>query len=255
MRNFWIHSVLASVAGLIVLPAALAQAPATTPNLSGIWIRGRNGGDFGPTVPVMLPATKRMYDENRAGMPPNADEGHDQMDPTIYCLPHGFPRAMTVNYPFEIVQTPNVVYILFESTQMQRRVYMDGRKMPDGYPSTFLGFSTGKYEGDTLVVETVGLNDLTWMDGRAIPHSDALRVTERIRRASPTALEIDFRFEDPQSFERPWTAKKTFESRPNMQQIMEMIGYCEDRSRYNYQQKVFKGTVRWQSPEQAEGKR
>ena len=255
MRNLWNHAILAGVVGWVFLPVALAQAPATTPNLSGIWIRGRNSGDFGPTVPVMLPATKRMYDENRANMPPGTDEGHDQMDPSIYCLPHGFPRLMTVNYPFEITQTPNVVYILFESSQMQRRVYMDGRKMPDGYPPTFMGFSTGKYEGDTLVVETAGLNDLTWMDGRAIPHSEALRVTERIRRAGPAALEIDFRFEDPKSFERPWTAKKTYESRPNMQQIMEMTGYCEDRFRHNYDQKIFKGTVDWQSPEQAEGGR
>ena len=259
---------LAAMTLLMNAPVLLAQNPlrqaqggeqsrtAARPDLSGIWTRTgpRPNENFGKETPPLQAWAKAIYDENRRGLAP-AEGGLDEMDPTIYCLPHGFPRAMTVNYPFEIVQTPNVVYILFESTQMQRRVYMDGRKMPDGYPSTFLGFSTGKYEGDTLVVETVGLNDLTWMDGRAIPHSDALRVTERIRRASPTALEIDFRFEDPQSFERPWTAKKTFESRPNMQQIMEMIGYCEDRSRYNYQQKVFKGTVRWQSPEQAEGKR
>jgi len=202
----------------------------------------------------MLPAAKRIYDENRRGQVPDRDEGLDELDPTIYCLPHGFPRALTVNYPFEIVQTPKVVYMLFESTQMTRRIYLDGRKLPEAYPYSFMGFSTGKYEGDTLVVETVGLNELTWVDGRAIPHTEDLRVTERIRRASPTALEIDIQFNDPKSFSRPWGDKKTFEAKPDWQ-IMEMIGYCEDRFRYNYDQKVFKGTVRWQSPEQAEGGR
>ena len=251
MRNLWIHAMLAGVAGWVFLPVALAQTP---PDLSGIWMRARGvRGEFGTELPAMLPAAKRVYDENRRGQVPDRDEGLDELDPTIYCLPHGFPRALTLNYPLEIVQSSKVVYMHFEPTQMTRRIYLDGRKLPENYPTSFMGFSTGRYDGNTLVVETVGLTDLTWIDGRAIPHSGDLRVTERIRRASPTALEVDIQFNDPKTFSRPWGDKKTFELKADWQ-MMEHIGYCEDRFRYNFDQKVFKGTVRWQSPEQAEGR-
>ncbi len=258
-RNLLIHSILAGVAVPVFTPVALAQTTARPPGLSGIWMRRRGPGEgpswFGTEVPPMLPPAKRIYDEHRGGgQIPDQDPGLDELDPQIYCLPHGFPRALTQNYPFEIVQTPEVVYMLFETRWMTRRIYLDGRKMPENYPTSFMGLSTGKYDGDTLVVETVGLNDLTWIDTRGVPHSDALRVTERIRRANTTTLEIDFQFDDPKTFSMPWGDKKTFELKPDWQ-IMEHIGNCEDRFRYNFREKVFRGTVRWQSPEQAEGKR
>ena len=160
---------------------------------------------------------------------------------------------MAYNYPFEMVQTPQVVYVLFEAWQMQRRIFLDGRTLPDAAPLRFLGFSTGRYDGDTLVVETAGLHDKTWLDNSGIPHSDALKVTERMRRTGPEKMEIAFRFEDPKTFTRPWGGSKSYELKPDFE-ILENIGYCEDRFLYNYDQKVFKGTVDWQSPEQAAGK-
>jgi len=233
-------------------PVLLAQSGAP-PDLSGVWMRNRDSGTFGKQLPPMRPEAKRVFDANRGGPNPAADEGLDEMDPSIYCLPHGTPRAWTLNYPFEIVQAPNAVHILYESSLMRRRIFLDGRKMPDNYPTSYMGFSSGRYQDDALVAETVGLDDSTWIDGRAIPHSTALKVTERIRRASPSTLEIDFTFTDPNTFTSPWSAKLGF----NLQntEIMEHIGYCEDRFRYNNQNKVFKGTVRWQSPEQAESPR
>jgi hypothetical protein len=117
-----------------------------------------------------------------------------------------------------------------------------------------MGFSTGKYDGDTLVVETSGLNGLNWLDRGGIPHTDALRVTERIRRAAQDTLEINFLFDDRQAFAKPWEAKKTYQRKPDWE-ILENIGYCEDRFRYNFERKAFRGTVRWQSPEQAVGGR
>ena len=249
--------VLLTAAIFVFLPAFLTQSFAQSgqqarPDLSGVWMRGRDGGVFGE-LPSMRPEAKRVYDENRGGPNPALDEGLDEMDPSIYCIPHGTPRAYTVNYPFEIIQTSDAVHILYESSWMRRRIFLDGRTMPENYPLTYMGFSSGRYDGDTLVVETAGLDDSTWIDGRGIPHSPALRVTERIRRAGPSTLEIDFRFEDPETFTRPWGAKLNFGLQPAFE-IMEHIGYCEDRFRYNNERKVFRGTVDWQSPEQAIGR-
>jgi hypothetical protein len=234
-------------------PGLLTQAMAQTrPDLTGIWTRvGAAANEpFVKETPPLQPWAKTVYDENREGTP----EGHDEMDPTTYCIPLGMPRIFSLNQPFEIVQTASQVYMLFESQQMQRRIYLDGRKMPENYPLTYMGFSTGRYDRDTLVVETAGLSDLPWIDQSGTPHSDALRVTERIRRVDPKTLEIDFQFDDPKAFTRPWGGKKTYQLRPDWE-IMENIGYCDDRFRYNFTQKVFKGTVDWQSPEQAAGKR
>jgi hypothetical protein len=232
--------------GLFAQAVLMAQSSAGRPDLSGVWMRTREGGVFGKDLPPLRPEAKRVVDENSGG----TEEGLDEMDPSIYCLPHGTPRAWTLNYPFEIVQTPDVVHILHESSLMRRRIFLDGRRMPENYPTSYMGFSSGRYQGDALVVETAGLDDSTWLDARGIPHSTALKLTERIRRASPTTLEVDFTFDDPKTFTRTWSDKRTFELQKT--DIMEHIGYCEDRFRYNNAQKVFRGTVRWQSPEQAE---
>ena len=245
---------LAAMTLLMSAPVLVAQTPAR-PDLSGLWTRTGNSQNFDQETAPLQPGAKALYEENRKGLAPTVGGGLDEVDPTIYCLPHGVPRAMGSNSPFEIVQGPGqVVHVLFETGLMQRRIYLDGRKLPDNYPATYMGFSTGRYDGDSLVVETVGLNDLTWLDNSGMPHSDALRVTERIRRTDQNALEIEFLFDDPKTFTRQWRGKKTYQRRPDWQ-IMENIGYCEDRFRYNFDQKVFRGTVRWQSPEQAEGKR
>lgn len=253
MRNLLIHSVLAAVAGMAILPAALAQN-SSRPNLSGIWAReGRTAQmNFSEQVPPMQAWAKSAYDENQ-GHPAERGQGIDELDPANYCLPLGMPRAMAYNYPFEIVQTPQVVYILFEAWQMQRRIYLDGRKQQDAAPLSYLGYSTGRYDGDSLVVETSGLSDRTWLDNSGIPHSDALKVTERMRRTGPEKMENALRFEDPKTFTRPWESSMKYELHSDFE-ILENIGYCEDRFLYNYEKKIFKGTVGWQSPEQAGGK-
>jgi hypothetical protein len=253
MRNLLIHSILAAVAGLAILPAAAAQN-SSRPDLSGIWSRTGPGAHqpFGQGAPPLQAWAKTIYEENERGLPP-AEDGRDDLDPVIYCMVHGIPRIMAGNQPFEIVQTPGQVVLLFEAHSVLRRIYLDGRKLPENFPPSFMGFSTGKYDGDTLVVETAGLNDLTWLDRTGIPHSEDLHVTERMRRASREMLEIAFRFDDPKAFTSPWEARKTYQLKPDWE-ILENIGYCEDRFRYNYKRKAFRGTVDWQSPEQASGR-
>jgi hypothetical protein len=247
--------VLGGVAVLLSAPVLLAQT-AARPNLSGLWTRTGPAANqpFIKGTPPLQPAAKAVFEENRKGTPPDAPEGHDEVDPTTYCLPLGMPRVLSLNQPFEIVQSPTVVYMLFESGMLQRRIYLDGRKMAENYPQTYMGFSTGRYDGDTLVVETAGISDLLWLDQSGTPQSDALRITERIRRTAQNTLEIAFRFDDPKVFTRPLEDTKTYQLRPDWS-IMENVGYCDDRFRYNYGKKIFKGTVDWQSPEQAEGGR
>jgi len=253
MRNLLIPSILAAVAGLAILPAAQGQS-SPRPDLSGIWSRTGRGAHqpFRQGAPPLQAWAKAIYEENEQGLPPGED-GRDDLDPVIYCMVHGIPRIMAGNQPFEIAQTASQVVLLFEAHSVLRRIYLDGRKLPENYPTSFMGFSTGKYDGDTLVVETAGLNDLTWLDRTGIPHSEALRVTERMRRAAQDTLEIAFRFEDPKAFTSPWEAKKTYQLKPDWE-ILENIGYCEDRFRYNYKRKAFRGTADWQSPEQARGR-
>ena len=255
MRNGWMGLILAVVASLAVSPAILAQTAApsgerkATPDLSGIWLRVGAGQIYDEVKePLsMTPWAEALFKANRAGLTDPRAQGIDEMDPSIYCMPMGTPRAYLPNYPVEIVQLPNRLYFLHETTHLVRRIYLDGRKVPDGYPPSFMGYSTGKWEGDALVVETVALNDLTWLDTLGHPHSDALRITERIRRVKPDTLEIDFLFDYPKAYTKPWSGKKTFRLRLDWE-IMEHNGYCEDRNRDEFRRKVLLGTEEWKTP-------
>jgi hypothetical protein len=154
------------------------------------------------------------------------EQGLDSLDPNNNCIPPGMPRIFAVGRPFEIVQSPGRVHMLFEWDHTVRRIFTDGRKHPEGYFLTFMGWSIGSWDRDTLVVDTVGMNEKTWLDGLGTPHSDELRVIERIRRLDREKLEIDFRFEDPKAFTRPWGAKKAYELKPDWE-VLEHVN-CED---------------------------
>ena len=122
-------------------------------------------------------------------------------------------RAM-INNPFELIQLPHRITVLTEVTNATRQIHLDGRGHPEGWPFGWNGHSIGKWEKDTLVVDTVGFNDKTWIDRGGTPHSDALHVVERIRRLNQSTLEIEFLFEDRKAYTRPWGATKTFRLQP-----------------------------------------
>jgi hypothetical protein len=124
---------------------------------------------------------------------------------------------------FELRQFPDMVLLLFDQDHLVRRIYMDGRGHPDGYLSTWMGHSIGKYEGDTLVVDTVGVNDKTRIDRGGHPHSDALHFVERIRRLNPKALEYEVTFDDPKAYKKPWTRKTVQDSLPPGFQVLEDV--------------------------------
>jgi len=235
MRNRFLRLILVMAAPLTILPVLLAQtseppgASKPTPDLSGVWsVAGPGRGRLTPEDPALQPWAMEIYLRNRRGVDEDEDpasNGRDELDPNSYCFPPGPTRAM-VSYPFEILHAANKVVILLEVSNGVRQIWTDGRGHPEGWPFGWMGHSIGRWDGDTLVVDTVSLNDKTWIDRAGTPHSDALHIVERIRRVKPDTLEIEFLLEDPKAFTKPWTMKRVYALQPDGQ-ILDIIT-CED---------------------------
>jgi len=214
------------MAALAFMPAVLAQTPAAR-DLSGIWTpRGRT--DFFAR-PEMRPGAKEKYDAVRFGVEDPGEQGLDFMDPVQACYPTGPSRQLTLNRPFEIVHIPGRILILYEFQHERRLIYTDGRGHPAGWKPTWVGHSTGRWDGDTLVVETVGQREETWLDGLGSPHTEAMHYVERFRRLAPNSLEVTYTIDDPESYTKPWGGTKRYELKPDWL-IMEQIN-CEDYMR------------------------
>ena len=120
----------------------------------------------------------------------------------------GIPAAGLLSEPVKIVQAPRETMILYEVGNVHRQVFTDGRSLPEEFDlPAFLGYSVGRWEGDTFVVSTAGFNDKTALDGMGHPHSDALRVTERFRRRDFGHLDWEMTFDDPKTYTKPFTIK------------------------------------------------
>jgi hypothetical protein len=183
-------------------PSLTGPAPRTAdgkPDLSGLWGPDRNfiydissALKPGDTLPIQPWAAKL------------AQERMSKDDPEANCLPAGVPRMAP--YPWKIVQTPSLIVFLYEGNiHTYRQVFMDGREHPKDADPTWYGHSTGKWEGNTLVVDTVGFNDRFWFDFAAHPHTEKLHVIERYRRPDLGRLDFDVIIDDPGAFTRPFT--------------------------------------------------
>jgi len=126
------------------------------------------------------------------------------------CLPMGLPHAELFNYsPFKIVQTTGLIVVLYEMDNTHRQIYTDGRKLPVDPQPSWLGYSIGRWEGDTLVVDTAGFNDKSSLDLMGHPHSEDLRIQERFHRRDFGHLDLSVTIEDPRVYTRPFTIKVT----------------------------------------------
>ena len=181
-----------------------------------------------PEEPEMQPWAEEKYKAARVGRGPN-EFGRQDLDPTFSsCMPQGPTDLMLDEFRiFELRQFPDEVLLLFDQDHLVRRIYMDGRGHPDGYTSTWMGHSIGKYEGDTLVVDTVGLNDKTRVDRVGHPHSDALHFVERIRRVNQKTLEYEVTIDDAKAYKKPWTRKIVQDLLPPGFQLLEGV-LCEE---------------------------
>jgi hypothetical protein len=213
-------SIFASLLCAQTPPAASAPAPKR--DLTGIWM-GRNpqamrayaGATFTKEEPELTPWAQAKYKEAK-----NSNNGIYTLDTTndpviTHCDPPGVPRVYFHPYPFELVNTPKYLLMLYEYDHTVRRIYTDGRPVPTDPDLSWLGTSVGHWEGDTtFVVETVGFNDKTWLDRLGHPHSTELHVTERFRRIDMDHMQIDFILQDPKALAAPWKSTFYFELRP-----------------------------------------
>jgi len=177
-----------------------------TPDLSGVWMGGSpvaslaDGLPLGETIPI-LPEAQAIK---------NSRQTKD--DPVYNCLPSGVPRGTM--YPWKIVQTPKRIYFLYEGNiHSYREIYMDRASHPSGDRSnpTWFGDSIGRWDGNTLVVDTVGFNDRTWLDGLGHPHTERLHVVERYTRLNMGTLQNVITIDDPGAYARPFVV--TFSAR------------------------------------------
>jgi len=231
MRNRLIGVVLA-VAALAFSSPMFAQTVRPR-DLSGVWVRAQGyGRSFNPKeVPPMQPWAAERFQAARQGISDPNQQGRDELDPVITnCAPVGMPRIMLFPRAFEIIHLPDRMLMLFEWDHMVRQVFTNGQKPPEDPDPIWLGYSTGRWDGNTLVVDTVGLTDQTWLDSVGHPHSEALRVVERIRRVGADTLEIDFTFDDPKAYAKPWTGKVGYTRMPGWQ-IIEHFA-CENKELY-----------------------
>ena len=239
-------SILAGVATLAFGVVAFAQNPASSKpadspqssvkrDLSGVWLlaRGQPGdNDVFTTEPApMQPWAEEIF---RYNLRPYDDElrARDEVNPQIRCIPYSFPRLVIAGArPFEILPPiPGRVVILYERDHSVRQIWMD-QQPPANYPPSFMGYSTGRWDGDTLVVDTIHLRGKNnWLDSAGHLLSDAMHITERYQRPAQDTLVIQYRFEDPKVYTKPWTGQRAFKlqsTRPGVPGIMEDV-LCED---------------------------
>ena len=193
-----------------------APAPRTRdgkPDFSGTWSAPgfstkylENLAADGVEVP-MLPWAAALYKERLA------DSSKDR--PSTRCLPHSVTDFDAHHMPKKVLQTSGEIAMLFESYHSFREIFIDGRELPKDLDPAWFGYSVGKWEGDTLVVHTAGINANTWLDDGGHPHTDALHVTERFRRPDFGHIEVRLTIDDPKAYSKPWTVKIPWEFLPD----------------------------------------
>ena len=207
-------------------PSGLVKPAPRTPNgkpdLSGFWkgplIFGGMFKDFGGKPPF-TPAGAAAYQYNLT----------KSINPEGLCLFAGIPRASISGVPFEIIQSSNRVAFLYELMWTFRTVPVDGRKHASDPEPSFFGEGIGQWEGDTLVIDSIGFKDkLTWLDDDAHPHSNAMHVVERWSRPDADHLAHEVTVEDPKFYTQPFTFKRVFTVMPPGQELYEMA--CDENN-------------------------
>ena len=186
------------------------------PDLAGLWEFGTGGSsdylagvrippeilDIAAGLKAPLPSRPWARDLRKAR---EADNGKD--DPGGKCLPMGVLQEHTHPFPRKVVQVPGLVVILNERSNDFRQIFTDGRPLPVDPQPSFNGYSSGKWDGDTLIVQTIGFREDTWADVAGNPITESAKVTERFRRPNYGSLEIEFTVDDPKAYTAPWTVK------------------------------------------------
>jgi hypothetical protein len=184
---------------LSLAPIVLAQG--RKPDLSGVWEPEGS--------PSMQSQAKALL------LDPKAAQG--KPDPDANCTLSGVPRIDLGPKPFKILQSPDEVVFLYQAYTAFRQVFTDGRPLPGDLQPAWLGYSVGKWDGDTLVVDTAGFNDITWLDNAGTPHSESLHVTERFHRRDAAHLDIQITIDDPKTFRHSFTVTEHARLAPSIE--------------------------------------
>lgn len=209
-------------------PDVTAKAPrlAGHPDLTGVWqidpapgeVERALGNVESQVVPGDNPNNFSKYFFNilvdfKPGQAPIRPEAlalmrripKNYVTPDARCLPLGIPRAELITFPFKIVQTPDELVVMYEADNTRRQIYTDGRPLPNDPNPAWLGYSIGRWDGDTLVADTIGFNDQVLIDGARHPHSDQLRIRERFHRIDFGHMQMRITIDDPKMYTQPVT--------------------------------------------------
>jgi len=201
-------------------PNLSAPAPKTSDgklDLSGVWVpevdpNGKPQGvenqvfpryfvniaaDLKPDAVPFQPSAQALF------MQRLQNNGKDA--PAAHCKPSGVPLLNSVPLPYKIIQAPQLIVILYEENTVFRQIFLDGRQPVKDPEPRWMGYSTGKWVGDTLVVDTAGFNDQSWLDGMGHPHTESMHVTERFRRRDAGHLDVEVTIDDPKAYTKPIT--------------------------------------------------
>ncbi len=191
------------------------QPAAGTPNFTGKWINPKPGGHLltaAGAEPPLNGAGKTEYAKRQAAL----KSGDHKIDPISSCLMHGIPRLMLAPYPFLILQTTRNLNFVHEANHTFRNIYWNKAPAPEDVDPTYLGNSGAHFEGKTLVIDSVGFNDLTWLDYTGLPHGEKLTVQERYVLSNPSTINASVTITDPDFYTAPWTTKFTLKRQPGM---------------------------------------
>ena len=229
---------IAAAALLSMLPARGAEKPAASSaaylkylgagaDFSGVWaLSPKQGRTYDPDAglkqqPPLNPVWLAEWQKTRA----RQRAGQKVWDPLGHCLPPGMPHTMSGSYPMEILMTPGRVNLLTELYNETRRIWTDGRQHPpaDEIEYTYVGDSVGHWEGDTLVIDTVGVRAESVLDVTFLPHSDQVHFIERVRLNGKNELDWTITMEDPLVYSKPWTVTRIFVRAPPGEGVREFV--------------------------------
>ena len=225
----------AVLAVVLSMPALLPAQSTKTPDLTGVWapFTGGRGGDPKIAPPpagqlVLKPEYAKPYEARRAAEAEASKRGEQLATGGAQCIPYGVPTMMAVAvYPVEMIQTPKQVTIISEAFSEVRRVYMNVPQAPiEDVAPGYYGRSVGKWEGDTLVVDTVGIKP-TVAGYRGMPHSEKMRITERFKLITPDVLHDQITIDDPVVLEKPMVYTLAYRRMPDY----EMVEFVCDNNR------------------------
>ena len=199
------------------LSAPAPKTPDGKPDFTGTWVprpgyTGNIARDLKPGEVPFQPWAEALYKHRL--------ETQGKEDPQAYCVLSGVPREHVVPYPFKIfTATTGTMVILYEALHSYRQIFMDGRPLPKDPNPTWMGYSVGHWDGDTLVVESSGFVDNNWLDNGGHPGTEAMKLTERFHRRDFGHFDVDITIDDPKAYTKPWTVNLKFNLNPDTELI------------------------------------